>query len=464
MRKRRWLLLMVFILLFSLPQTLRAADSPQLGLPSGYTFLGGGFSNEPETEITILSDQTKNLSAQADFAFPYAFSAKAIRYTWYQYSNSNRTWQTVKTDDQQNNPGGTSYTFGPMAPGTYYLQLEAEMFGKLLNIRWSDYFSRVVVIHVIAKPVPATKINVSLPRQSLLPGMTTQAEAHLEPAGSTSQITWSIKPTDLATIDPSTGAITTNRDKTGVATVTATANGLSDSKPLDIGGLANQTVNPGQTATFTVTAQPVGQYSYQWYEIGPNGAQKPIPGVTGPTLQIKTSPNPDLTANPDNNRRFRAQIVFNNTEDSLFTRTATLSLVNPASGALPWLKTAPNFTSRISLETVKTIDSRANAVPDSGLAVVDVGNGAGTWQLSATLGQLTLAAKPLAVSLTLQLATSVTLMPGVQTQIATQKRGTSLDVSRDTLRAFFNIKKSLDAQVGAYQGKIIWALVLAPGP
>ncbi|WP_057894511.1 Ig-like domain-containing protein [Lacticaseibacillus brantae] len=462
MRKRLLLLLLVFILVFSLPTTLQAADTPRLGLPSGYSFLGGGFSNEPETEITILSDQTKELSAKADFAFIYATSLKATRYTWYRYLSANNSWLPVKIDDQQDFPGTTKYTFGPMPPGTYYLQLEAEMFGKLLGIRWSDYFSRVIVIHVIAKPLPATKVSVSLPRESLLPGMTTQAEAHLEPAGSTSQITWSIKPADLATIDPNTGAITTYPDKTGVATVTATANGLSDSKLLDIGGLSNQTVNPGQTATFSVSARPIGQYTYQWYEIGPNGAQKLIPGVTGPTLQIKTSSNPDLTTNPDNNRRFRAQIIFSNTEETLLTRIATLHLVNPATGPVPWLQSAPNFSASVSLETVQTLDSRANATPNSGISVIDIGSGPGNWYLTATIGHLMLGSQRLDAVLTLNLASPITLQPDVQTQIATQKRGTSWDVPREALSAFFRIKKSPEARLGQYQGSITWTLNLVP--
>jgi hypothetical protein len=78
---------------------------------------------------------------------------------------------------------------------------------------------------------------------------------------------------------------------------------------------ANQTVNTGQTATFSVTATGTAPLVYQWQENGSN--------ITGATSASYTTP---VTTTADNGKQFR--VMISNTVGNITSGMATLT-VNP---------------------------------------------------------------------------------------------------------------------------------------
>lgn len=76
---------------------------------------------------------------------------------------------------------------------------------------------------------------------------------------------------------------------------------------------ANQTVNAGQTATFSVTATGTTPLSYQWQENGSN--------VTGATSSAYTTP---VTTTADSGEQFR--VLISNSAGNITSSTATLTV------------------------------------------------------------------------------------------------------------------------------------------
>ena len=100
------------------------------------------------------------------------------------------------------------------------------------------------------------------------------------------------------------------------ASATLTVNAVA---PTIITQPANETVNAGQTATFSVTAAGTAPLSYQWQENGAN--------ITGATSASYTTP---VTTTNDSGEQFRVTVT--NSAGNIMSNTATLT-VNPANTA-----------------------------------------------------------------------------------------------------------------------------------
>jgi hypothetical protein len=127
--------------------------------------------------------------------------------------------------------------------------------------------------------------------------------------------------------DSSTITITSNDPQTPTSIVSLSGTGTTAAvAPTITTQPANQTVTPGQTATFTVVAGGTAPLSYQWQKNGAN--------IAGATLASYTTP---ATAISDSGSTFRA--VVSNTAGTVTSAAATLT-VNAAAVA-PAITTQP---------------------------------------------------------------------------------------------------------------------------
>ena len=468
---KRWvkLLLTLGIGLLALTSNTPNAATPQVGNPSSYNYFAGGFDGEPQTNITVLTDQKVPLTAKSSSAWIYFGPFRTVTYSWFLYHADGNFWSTEKVTNQQPIDQASMYEFSSHAPGTYYLQVMARWWSTAGETFIGTYYSRVIVVNVVSRSVPATGISVSLPKTALLPGMSTQAVATVTPANTTSPVTWSISPANIATIDPQTGAIQTKPGTEGILTVTATANNKSASATLYVGGLANQSVEPGGTVTFTVQGAPNGNLRYQWYEVAKNGALTPISGATSATLQFQTNKSPNLNTNPDNNRRFQVEIWMPTTNETLFTRIATLNLTQPAGGPIPWLKSVPNFQiDPVNVAEIMQSNVNPGLKVDQGIEIEDVGPATGSWQLSAKLSPFISAdgRYQLTSDLILSIYNYPTRLFSNQTvPISGMIRGTTWTISSEQLNSSsLFVFQSNRVQAGTYSATINWQLSLVPDP
>lgn len=303
--KKRWLLILVFISILSTSafnrryKDVRAdeADTTEVTpnkKPSGDAtkFLGiwltSGYTLQPTTNTYIEVNQTKSLYANAGrSALVQLTTALYInkKYQWYQ-STDGKNWSKVPSKDS-----GTNKTLSitPTTVGTTYYQLDTYWQTAITGLTASHLYSNVATVHAVPEPVNATSVEVETDDDYLynssndLINIETYAHAIPTPANFTGTVTWSVDRTDLATIDEESGLLTANTSRlSGPVTVTATLHNPDGSKTYGEkvvtvgGGLENQTVNAGQTATFDLRGN-VGDldedddtnYTVKWYKEDP---------------------------------------------------------------------------------------------------------------------------------------------------------------------------------------------------
>lgn len=304
--KKRWLLILVFISILSASAFNRRykqvnaeeADTTVVTpykKPSGNAtkFLGiwltSGYTLQPATNTYIEVGQTKSISGNAgrsmlQFWATIGYTNK--RYQWYK-STDGKNWSKV-SDKESGNKKTLSFT--PTKEGDTYYQLDTYwQTGGLFGLTASHLYSNVATVHAVPEPVNAQSVKVTVDDDYLynsvndLINIETVAHAHPDPENFTGTVTWSVDNPNLATIDEETGEVTANTSRlSGVVTVTATLHNpdgttKQGSETITIGGgLENQTVHAGETATFDLRGN-VGDldedgdnnYTVKWYKEDP---------------------------------------------------------------------------------------------------------------------------------------------------------------------------------------------------
>jgi Bacterial Ig-like domain (group 2). len=304
--KKRWLLILVFISILSASAFNRRykqvnaeeADTTEVTpykKPTGDAtkFLGiwltSGYTLQPNENTYIEVGQTKTLSGNAGRSMLTYWATILYvnkKYQWYK-STDGKNWAKVSSKDS-----GDKKTM-PVTPtevGTTYYQLDTYFqTAGLIGATASHLYSNVATVHAVPEPVNAQKVTVTVDDDYLynstndLVNIETVAHAHPDPVNFTGTVTWSISDTNLATIDEETGEITANTGRrAGVVTVYATLHNPDGSiikGETDItigGGLENQTVKAGETATFALQGN-IGEldedgddgYTIKWYKEDP---------------------------------------------------------------------------------------------------------------------------------------------------------------------------------------------------
>lgn len=281
MRKsqKRWLIILIFISILSASSFNRrykkvnaeeaeVTEVTPYKKPSGdaRSFLGlrtrSGYILQPADKTYIQVDQTKTLYADArrSMAAQIIGAAFLIRhYQWYQ-SDDGKTWDKVSPKKD-----GTDkkLQLTPSTTGTTYYQLETYWSTVLGIIKSKQLYSNVATVYAVPEPVDATSVKVTTDDDYLynsvndIVNIETYAHATPTPANFTGTVSWSVDNTNLATIEEDTGLITANTNRLGgIVTVTATMHNPSgkditgSTEVLIGGGLEDQTVHAGNTATF----------------------------------------------------------------------------------------------------------------------------------------------------------------------------------------------------------------------
>jgi len=300
----RWILSVLTVMLTiggivwglgTMTTSVQAADdtapSNGKGVPSDpaenvlFVYTKTGFSLQPTDQYTYVG-HSKVLTATVSLSFKDLSNSLAAQQTqWYKYNNTTKNWDAVTDNVIDSNLQVT-----PTETGTTYYQQSFKLAPFLGTPTY--YYSRIVSVTATDKPVDATGLSVTTDDNYLYStGMTTQSHATPSPTNATGNITWSVDNPDLASIDPTTGIITANTgNKSGTVTITGTLTNsdgtkVSNSTKVKIGGgLDDQTVDQGRTATFSIQGSfDKTPDSIVWHHVDTSGKDTVIPDTTGNT-------------------------------------------------------------------------------------------------------------------------------------------------------------------------------------
>lgn len=304
--KKRWLLVLLFISILSASafnRRYKEVDAEDIETtkvepykkPTGDAtkFLGiwltSGYVLQPQKDTYIEVGQTKSLRGSAGrsailqaLTLPYTFK----RYQWYKSTNGT-SWSKVSSKESGNKQ---ELPITPTEEGETYYQLDI-YFETITGLTTAAHlYSDVATVHAVPEPVDAASVEVTTDDDYLynsdndLVNTETYARAYPTPVNFTGTVTWSISDTNLATIDPDSGLITANTSRrSGVVTVTATmhnpvgADITGDTEVTIGGGLEDQTVKAGKTATFDLRGNiselddesEDNDYTIKWYKEDP---------------------------------------------------------------------------------------------------------------------------------------------------------------------------------------------------
>ncbi|NKZ24121.1 KxYKxGKxW signal peptide domain-containing protein, partial [Weissella fabalis] len=357
-------------------------------------YLTGGFTTSPkQVTNTIVNTSTTVKASFSRSAFEFILGQS--HYTWYMYNPTTKKWDIAPNDNKATQPsilnlnpiGDLVYT--PTQTGTYYFQLKNNVSGLIYNL---NYYSQVIQVNVFDKSQNATKITTNVDQSYLYyNGQQTQANANV--GNGTGDVKWTSDNESLAKIDSVTGVITANNAKqSGVVTFTATItnpDGKTLSSKVQVkvgGGLDNQTVTAGSTATFPIqgtVAPKNATIVYQWYQVGAGsfGSNKLLTDQTGSTLVLNN------VAQTANGTQYYAIIKVTPIDSkgkagdtsSFQTNTATLTVVsntptnstsisNSTSQSTSSSTSIPTSTSKVVSDSDSMSTSDSTSQSDSTLA------------------------------------------------------------------------------------------------
>lgn len=297
-----------------------------------FWYTGTGFRLQPQDEYTAAGT-SKTLTTGVGYSLldtfinPLAYN----HFQWYQSTDSGASWQSIK------GATSSSLTVTPTKPGTTYYQ---ERFGYYFFIppvsQSFYYYSRVASVTALGDPVNATSLSVKADDNYLYNNQdnaaTTNVHATPTPANATGNVTWSSSNPSLASVDKDDGTVTANKDgKSGTVTITGTIknnDGTTKSDSVDIkigGGLDDQTVDAGKTATFKVQGTfPSAPESVVWYRKAP-GSSTATKVASGTSLTYTTP----ATTSADDGASYYAEVTIASGTDSktITTNTANLNVM-----------------------------------------------------------------------------------------------------------------------------------------
>lgn len=377
--KKRWLLILVFISVLSASafnRRYKKVDAEEIETtevtpyekPSGNAsyFLGIRLSNgyilQPDEKTYIQVGQTKSIYADAR----RSLSAQLIwgglfptrQYQWYK-STDGKTWSKVSSKDSGTNK---NLKITPTETGTTYYQLDTYWKVLVGSSTHTHLYSNVATVNAVPEPVDATEVKVTTDDDYLynstndIVNIETYAHAHPTPEDFTGTVTWSIDNTNLATIDEETGLITANTSRrAGIVTVTATLHNpigedITGSTELLIGGgLEDQTVKAGKTATFDLRGniseldEEDSEYTVKWYKEDPISHTRTQLQKDDPQALSYTTP---ATTLDDDGTIFLAiiQVKYNGKSYSYTTNDAMLHVIPEGGPDLSLTNTLTNET------------------------------------------------------------------------------------------------------------------------
>ncbi|MQS89095.1 Ig-like domain-containing protein [Companilactobacillus mishanensis] len=295
-----------------------------------FVWLTSGYALQPQSQYTYV-DHPKTLYTDSALSFWEAIINVGARahYTWYKTTDNGKTWNEMKGET------GKNLTISPTEEGSVSYQQEVRWY-KLFYVPLvnPNAYSKVATIKTLPDPITAEKLDVTVDDDYLYNNQsdvaTTFAHGTPTPENATGEITWSIDNPDLATIDANTGLITANNSgKSGTVTITGSISNndtdpaVGTAKVKIGGGLDDQTVDEGQTATFKVLGNfAQAPDSVVWHKIAPDGKDTTV--SSGTSMSYTT----DKTTYKDDGTKFYAvmKISSGGQSTSITTNSALLTV------------------------------------------------------------------------------------------------------------------------------------------
>jgi len=300
----------------------KPSDPPQkfLGMWSS-----SGYNLQPQSDyytyigetVTLRTNTVRSVGGAVSGAFD------SPHFRWWK-STDGKKWTEVSK-----NAGGQKKNF-PVTPteaGTVWYQLDTQYFKYITWWAVTHLYSQVAAVHTATDPVDALSLEITLDDDYLYYGTvsddenTTQAHAYPDPVNSTGKITWSIDRPDLATINSDGQVLANNNGLSGTVAISATIDNpdgsiiTSNTVYLEIGGgLDDQTVNSGETATFTLKGDSlsnpdddpdIDSLTIEWFKYEPNSSTGIPLGQTNETSYT----TPENTS-ADDGSHFQAVITI----------------------------------------------------------------------------------------------------------------------------------------------------------
>ncbi|MQS75421.1 Ig-like domain-containing protein [Companilactobacillus halodurans] len=256
-------------------------------------WLSNGYGLQPNADsyTTVNSPVTLRTDAGRSVWSVLLGLFDSAHYRWWK-STDGKKWTEVSKSD---NGYKKNMTVTPTEVGTVWYQLDTQYYTLLTPLFKTHIYSQVAAVHALPEPVDARSLDVTVDDDYLYNtsdelSNTTFAHAKPTPNNATGELTWSVDDTSLATIDEDGKITANNKGLSGDVKVTATMTNtnspnISDSVMVHIGGgLDDQTVKSGQTATFTLRGntggssddedENSGSVTVDWYKYAPNSDTK----------------------------------------------------------------------------------------------------------------------------------------------------------------------------------------------
>lgn len=314
-----------------------------------FWYTNTGFRLQPQDEYTSVG-KSKTLTSAVGYSFldtffnPLAYN----HFQWYQSTDAGAHWSAMSGQTSSN------LKVTPSKAGTVYYQ---ESFGYYLFIPpllpSMYYYSRVASITTLGDPVNAIGLSVKADDTYLYNNQENAATTNVygtpTPANATGDITWSSSDSNLASVDKTSGVVTANTaGRSGTVTITGTItnnDGTTKTGSVDIkvgGGLDDQTVNSGKTATFSIQGTfAATPKSVVWYKKAA-GSSTATKVASGTSLTYTT---PSTTA-ADDQSQYYAEITIASGSDTktITTNTATLNVMFSYSPKVSFTSKIANLT------------------------------------------------------------------------------------------------------------------------
>jgi len=348
----------------TMPIEATAATVPGKGKPSAAPigmfgfYINSGFSLQPTDQSSFVGHSKTMTTAAVHSMLNSINIFGRDNFQWYQSTNAGTNWTKVSSTN-----GGTkaSLTVTPTEAGTVYYQQTFQYYA-VTGIASATYYSNVVAFTTLDHPIDATSLHVAADSSYLYNNQSVAASTTLHatptPADATGNITWSIDNSNLATIDTTTGVVTANRSgNNGTVKVTATMTNedgtpISGSTTIEIGGgLEDQHVTVGQTATFSIKGtSEATPTKVVWHKIDSKGKDTVIADQSGMSY---TTP---ATTNADNQTKVYAAMSFPDSDGTDSSKKESIITTNQAT-----LTVLPNLNPQVTITS-----SMTNLATDTG--------------------------------------------------------------------------------------------------
>ncbi|WP_125589688.1 hypothetical protein [Companilactobacillus jidongensis] len=317
-------------------------------------WLTNGYSLQPESDYYTQVGQTVIIRTSAGRSVWSVLTGllDSPHYRWYKTTDAGETWSAVPESE-----GGYRMNF-PVTPkeiGTTWYQLDTQYWNYLTGwLAKTHIYSQVTAVHA-KEPVNATELTITTDDDYLynlgdndLANNDTYVHAHPIPSDANGQMTYTVDKPEIADFsdDKENGGKTTQliakKGAIGTVTITGTMqnpNGSKISAQTSVrvgGGLDDQTVNIGETATYTMYGDTVGddestnkgKITIEWFKYDKKGKSTSVAKSTTSNYKDYISYTTPATTMDDDGTKYQAKITFKYGTLNLQTKTMTTNQAN----------------------------------------------------------------------------------------------------------------------------------------